>query len=92
VVPRLATRITAAAAAVQLGYADYDDIASGLRRFAWRRGAGRLQDEMQTYLFTWIQEQLCDGIDHPIPPLTVECWNLLVWTWAYHQEREQSDV
>ena len=89
VVPRLSVRIVAAAAAVKLGYADFCDMAGGLRRFAWRHGAGRLSDQYQTYLLGWIQQELCNGIENPIPQLSVAAWNMLVWQWARHQE--QSD-
>jgi hypothetical protein len=90
VVPRLANRITAVAAVVQLGYGDFDDLSSGLRRFAWRRGAARLSDENQRHLFIWIQDELCEALDRPIPPLSVEVWNMVVLTWAKYQERAGS--
>jgi hypothetical protein len=87
VVSRLADRITAVAVVVQLGYGDFDDLSSGLRRFAWRRGASRLSDEHQRHLFIWIQDELCEALDRPIPPMSVEVWNMVVWAWARCQEQ-----
>ena len=59
VVKRLSVRITAAAAAIQLGYGDFDDLSSGLRRFAWRRGASRLSDEHQRLATNVRQRDTC---------------------------------
>jgi hypothetical protein len=91
VVTRLVDRIAAVSAVVQLGYGDFDDLISGLRRFAWRRGAARLSDENQRHLFICITNELCDALDRPIPPMKVEVWNMVVWQWARYQAQEQPD-